>query len=147
MAYVGLLEDNARIAKLCSTMLQYAGHQVIVYEHPRDCLDALLPERARVQSASALPLSKPLPRLPIDVLILDLHLPDIRGIEVLNYLRAYPMTQSLPLIFCTAAAASEIAAARKIAPYAVSVEKPFTFQELVTAISTVLKVPRTSGAP
>ena len=35
MARVGLLEDNARIARLCVTMLQFAGHSVELYEHPQ----------------------------------------------------------------------------------------------------------------
>ena len=42
MAQVGLLEDNMRIARLCATMLQYAGHDVTIYEHPRECLRALV---------------------------------------------------------------------------------------------------------
>ena len=41
MARIGLLEDNARIATLCTRMLLYAGHEVSLYEHPRDCLRAL----------------------------------------------------------------------------------------------------------
>ena len=44
MAQVGLLEDNARIAKLCSTLLHYAGHQVTVYADSQTCLCALLPD-------------------------------------------------------------------------------------------------------
>jgi CheY-like chemotaxis protein len=128
MAQIGLLEDNARIAKLCATMLQYAGHQVIIYEHPRECLKALLPQ---VASAS----------LPVDVLILDLHLPDIDGIEVLQRLCSYPHTQSLPLIFCTAATPAEIARALSVAPHACFIEKPFTFQDLTSTVKNALALP------
>ena len=35
MARIGLLEDNSRIAKLCVTMLGYAGHDVTVYSDPQ----------------------------------------------------------------------------------------------------------------
>ncbi|TMC20452.1 MAG: response regulator [Chloroflexi bacterium] len=135
MAQVGLLEDNVRIARLCATMLQYAGHQVTVYEHPRDCLNALVPSVAAhtsgLVSVSSLPL-------PVDVLILDLHLPDINGMDVLNCLLAHPRTQALPLIFFTAATRHEIAHALKLAPHATFVEKPFTFNELTVAITDVL---------
>lgn len=146
MAQVGLLEDNIRIAKLCATMLQYAGHQVIVYNHPRLCLEALL--LGRYERSSGQPdtfagtLSPEASRLPIDVLILDLHLPDITGIDVLRYLQSSPVTHTLPLIFCTAATALEVASARCIAPGAALVEKPFTFQQLSSAISAVLSVPK-----
>ena len=40
MASVGLLEDNPRIAKLCSTFLHFAGYDVIVYETSQECLQA-----------------------------------------------------------------------------------------------------------
>jgi CheY-like chemotaxis protein len=134
MAQVGLLEDNTRIAKLCATMLQYAGHQVTVYEHPRECLDALLPQAILYDHGH---LSCKLP-LPIDILLLDLHLPDIDGIEVLCLLNAHPHTQSLPLVFCTAAGPSETAHALSLAPHASLLEKPFTFQELISTVKNVL---------
>jgi CheY-like chemotaxis protein len=138
MAQVGLLEDNARIAKLCATMLQYAGHQVTVYEHPHECLNALLPGTS---FSSSTPSTTPPAPLPVDVLILDLHLPDINGIEVLRHLRAHPHTRRLPLIFCTAASPSEIAYALSVAPHASCIEKPFTFQQLISAIKSVLASP------
>ncbi|GER91507.1 hypothetical protein KDW_56690 [Dictyobacter vulcani] len=140
MVQVGLLEDNARIAKLCATMLQYAGHHVTVYEHPRECLDALLTEVAgRHVLPSRSIITKQPDSLPIDVLILDLHLPDITGIEVLHSLRANMRTRSLPLIFCSAATPTEVASALSIAPRACFIEKPFTYQELVAGITNVLQ--------
>jgi CheY-like chemotaxis protein len=136
MAQVGLLEDNARIAKLCATMLQYAGHHVIIYEHPRECLNDLLLGVVSRQAFAFSPVATK--TLPVDVLILDLHLPDMTGIEVLYSLRAHQRTQSLPLIFCTAATSAEVASALSIAPQACFIEKPFTFQELISAIANAL---------
>ena len=138
MAQIGLLEDNARIANLCATILQYAGHQVTIYEHPRACLQALLPEAAPEDNNQ--PLSHPTSSLPVEVLILDLNLPDIGGIDVLQSLCAHPQTRLLPLIFCTAATPSEIMRALRIAPQACLVEKPFTFQELIAAITQALEL-------
>nr|BBH91405.1 response regulator [Thermosporothrix sp. COM3] len=134
MAQVGLLEDNVRIARLCATMLQYAGHQVTIYEHPRECLAALTSPIGRREKS----VSVARPILPIDVLILDLHLPNIDGLDVLRSLQAHPETRSLPLIFCTAAAPSEVALALRVAPQAGVIEKPFTIQALTSAISSVL---------
>ncbi len=139
MAQVGLLEDNVRIAKLCATMLNYAGHQVTIYEHPKECLQALLPVERVPGSIQSLQEARNDRSLPVEVLILDLHLPDIDGVEVLRHLQAHPRTQSLPLIFCTAAADAEIARAFSIAPRASLVEKPFKLQTLISAISAVLK--------
>lgn len=136
MAQVGLLEDNIRIAKLCATMLHYAGHQVTIYGHAQECLQALLPGGKVSESVQSLQNDR---SLPVEVLILDLHLPDIDGVEVLRHLQAHPRTQCLPLIFCTAAADAEIARALSIAPRASLVEKPFKLQTLISAISAVLK--------
>ena len=138
MAQVGLLEDNSRIAKLCATILQYAGHQVFVYEHPQACLDALLP--------AAVPRSNKQTKVvpgtsPVDVLILDLHLPDITGLDVLRSLSSHPTTRSLPLICCTAATAAEISKAHSIAPNTFFIEKPFTYQDLISAVASVLALP------
>lgn len=134
MAQIGLLEDNSRIARLCATMLQHAGHQVTIFEHPKMCLDALLPSPFFLRSPSTSPTNT----LLLDALILDLHLPEITGLDVLRALRAHPQTQSLPLIFCTAATAHEISYALRLAPNAHLIEKPFTYQELITTITTVL---------
>jgi CheY-like chemotaxis protein len=143
MAQIGLLEDNVYIAKLCATMFQYAGHQVTVYDHPRTCLDALLlrpvaPEHLKYASYQDSPAA-----LPVDVLILDIHLPDMDGLEVVHLLHSQPRTRSLPLIFCTAASSSDVMRALRIAPDASFLGKPFTFQELTSAITRALSSSRT----
>ena len=139
MAEVGLLEDNTRIAKLCATMLQYAGHRVTIYEHPHECLSALLPPSITQDVSKSPPShSSTLPSLPVDVLILDLHLPDIDGVEVMSRLSSHPHTQSLPLIFCTAATPTEIARALRAVPHAIFVEKPFKMQSLTSAVAKAL---------
>ncbi|HEY4383381.1 MAG TPA: hypothetical protein VGN34_02745, partial [Ktedonobacteraceae bacterium] len=98
MAQIGLLEDNVRIAKLCVMMLHYAGHEVTVYQHPNECLRALL---AQPVLPGYVPRANTLSSLPIDVLVLDLHLPDISGVEVIHSLLSHSHTQSLPIIFCS----------------------------------------------
>ena len=139
MARVGLLEDNSRVAKLCATMLNFAGHQVTIYGHPKECLQALFSSGLLQGDICAVQEGLKGSTLPVEVLILDLHLPDITGLEVLRHLQSYPHTRSLPLIFCTAATDSEVARALQIAPRAGLVAKPFKLQTLVSAISTVLQ--------
>ena len=140
MARVGLLEDNSRIAKLCATMLNLAGHEVTLFERADECLDALFMVGA-VTTIQVLQetLKASRPSLPVEVLILDLHLADMNGFEVLHYLQANPSTRSLPLIFCTAATDSEVRQALSIAPRACVVWKPFKLQALTSAISEALQ--------
>ena len=139
MALVGLLEDNDRIAKLCATFLHFAGHQVIIYDNSLDCLQALFSQRRSQKNSFSTLETAGLSSLPVEVLILDLSLPDINGIEVLRYLTPHPHTQSLPLIICTAATGVDIAKARQIAPHVSIIEKPFKFQTLIAAISSALE--------
>jgi len=145
MARIGLLEDNSRIAKLCITMLNLAGHEVTLYKHAGECLSALFAVGAANSSRGPQPqilhgsLKTSKPDLPVEVLILDLHLPDMNGFEVLHYLQSHPNTQSLPLIFCTAATETEVRQALDIAPRASVVWKPFKLQALTSAISKALQ--------
>jgi CheY-like chemotaxis protein len=140
MARVGLLEDNPVIAKLTATMLNYKGHEVTVYEHARDCLKAL-----SLPGVQGIPLSastyKPAMKitLPVELLILDLHLPDIGGFHILELIQKNDHTRSLPLIFCTAATDREIDYALSLAPQAYLVEKPFKMETLLSAITNILQ--------
>ena len=138
MSRVGLLEDNAIIARLASTMLTYVGHEVTIYEHPSDCLDALhLTDAYRGVKSSLLTPTRA--ALPVELLILDLHLPEINGLRILELLRSQPHTQSMPLVFCTAATAHELQQALRLAPKAWLVEKPFRMEVLVNAVSSALQ--------
>jgi CheY-like chemotaxis protein len=143
MACIGLLEDNSRIAKLCVTMLNLAGHEVILYEHAEECLNALFAVPTGYKTNGARLFQEPMKtsraNLPVDVLILDLHLPDMNGFELLHHLQAHPNTRSLPLIFCTAATENEVKQALSIAPRAWVVWKPFKLQTLTSAISEALQ--------
>ena len=137
MARVGLLEDNARIAKLSATMLQFAGHSVEIYGHPRSCLNALMLPLGKSEG-KVHTLFSPCLDLPIEVLILDLQLPEITGIEVLRHLQAHVHTRNLPLIFCTASNPNEVSQALRLAPHATVVEKPFKLDVLVSAVLSAL---------
>jgi CheY-like chemotaxis protein len=138
MARVGLLEDNPVLARLAATMLNLTGHDVTVYEHPRDCVHAL--------SLLGQPYSLPSGQttgeetsLPVELLILDLHLPDIGGFQILELLQNNQHTRLLPLIFLTAATQREIDYALHLAPQAYLIEKPFKMETLLSAVSKVLQ--------
>lgn len=138
MAHVGLLEDNPVLAKLAATMLNFTGHQVTVYEHPRDFVHAL----PLMRLPHDLPPGKAPGEetiLPVELLILDLHLPDIGGFQILELIQNNQHTRSLPLIFCTAATPREIDYALHLAPQAYLIEKPFKMETLVAAVTRILQ--------
>lgn len=138
MARVGLLEDNPVLAKLAATMLNLTGHDVTIYEHPRQFLHAL--------SLASLPHNVPAEQtcgeesaLPLELLILDLHLPEIGGFQVLELLQKNQQTRLLPLIFLTAATSREIDYAMHLAPQAYLIEKPFKMETLLSAVTRMLQ--------
>src|SRR5690242_12001200 len=137
MARVGLLEDNPVLAKLAATMLNLTGHDVTVYEHPRDCVHALslLGQPHNLPSGQATGEET---TLPVELLILDLHLPDIGGFQILELLQNNQHTRLLPLIFLTAATQREIDYALHLAPQAYLIEKPFKMETLLSAVSRIL---------
>lgn len=138
MSRVGLLEDNATIARLAATMLTHVGHEVIVYEHPVECLKALALPGASCSTSSPLPaLTRA--TLPFELLILDLHLPEINGLSIIELLRSQPHTKTLPLILCTAATDHVLQRAFQLAPQAWLVEKPFKMDELVKTVTSALQ--------
>lgn len=125
MTRVGLLEDNDHIARFCSVMLGLVGYEVVIYPHARSCLDALWnPTESR---------------LPIEALILDLHLPDMDGLEVVQSLLAHPLTSNLPLLVCTAADQSERRLVQRIAPGIPIISKPFSPPILTAAVQNMLR--------
>lgn len=138
MAHVGLLEDNPVLARLAATMLNLTGHRVTIYEHPREFLSAL----SLVNLTHDLPRDKApgeSTKLPVELLILDLHLPDIGGFQILELIQNNHRTRSLPLIFCTAATQREIDYALHLAPRAYLIEKPFKMETLLSAVSNALQ--------
>jgi two-component system phosphate regulon response regulator PhoB len=77
-------------------------------------------------------------REPFDLVVLDLMLPGISGIEVAGMLRANPKTQNLPIIMLTARGEeTDVVAGLKLADDYVT--KPFSPKILGARISAVLR--------
>jgi DNA-binding response OmpR family regulator len=68
------------------------------------------------------------------VMVVDDELPDGRGAELVNDVRADPRTRHVRVLFCTAA---EPARQREIARLAPVVPKPFRLQEIERALAEV----------
>lgn len=140
MAHIGLLEDNANIADLCARFLGLSGHCVTVYSTPEQCLRALFPAEFKQTDALAGFVEATLParHLPFELLILDLGLPQVDGVDILRYLITHPRTCALPIILFTAASQHEVLRAQQVAPHVGVVEKPFKIQTLAAAINRAL---------
>jgi DNA-binding response OmpR family regulator len=112
-------DDDRDIRDLVSFKLQQAGHQVIAVENGVQALDA-----AR--------------RSHPDLIVLDVMMPGLSGIDVTRELRADPDRSSVPIILLTAKAQEtdvEAGFAIGVDDY---VTKPFSPRELVSRVQAVL---------
>jgi two-component system chemotaxis response regulator CheY len=95
------------------------------------------------QAASGLEAIERLSLGQYDAAVLDLNMPDISGIEVLEFVRAQDRLKSLPIIVVTTRG-DEDSRARALAAGASNyMTKPFTPEAIVAAVSALLE-PRAS---
>ena len=78
-----IVEDDDNIRQLVSTALQAFGYEVTAFENTTSCLDALQ-------------------RNAPDLLLFDIMLPDIDGIEAVKRIRKNPAFADLPIMMLTA---------------------------------------------
>jgi CheY-like chemotaxis protein len=75
---------------------------------------------------------------PVDLVLMDIRLPDANGLHVLLRIRAHPTLAGLPVIMMTGMATAEDVAAGLLAGANGYVTKPFRMSGLVKAVNEVL---------
>ena len=120
MSHILIVEDDRDIAELLQRYLTRAGHVSDALGNGREALDFV---RSRVP----------------DLVILDLMLPGVDGLEVCRALRRAPETRALPIIMLTARTEE----ADRIAGLEIGaddyVTKPFSPSELVARVGALLR--------
>jgi two-component system cell cycle response regulator DivK len=106
-----VVEDNERNLKLVRDVLQYAGYQV---------LSASTGEEGVELAKSASP----------DVILMDLQLPGIDGMEALRRIRGTPATANVPVVAVTAFAMRDDRDRAIDAGFDGYVEKPLSVRDL-----------------
>lgn len=119
VAHVLVVEDEPSIAEAVRFLLTRAGHQVTV-----------LGDGTSVEAALA--------RQPADLLVLDLMLPGLSGLEILRALRARPETAAMPVMMLTARGQDRDRTAAERAGVDLFMAKPFSNAELLQAAQTLL---------
>ena len=125
-----LAEDHQNLAQLLAGFLRGSGHETGVVHNGRDLL-------------------KLIPSFQPDLLILDLNLPEISGIEILQKLRKSPKFSNLPVIVITGIYKGEkySQAALKIGVHHY-LEKPFSKEQFSAAVADCLtRVPSAAAKP
>lgn len=123
MAQVLVVDDNPDSIRIVETILKNNGYNV------RSALSGV--EALRVVDTE-----------PPSVILLDVMMPEMSGIEVLEKLRTDPRKSRIPVIFLTAKAQDEdvISGYQYGADYYIT--KPFTSKQLLYGIRLVLGEPQ-----
>ena len=123
MSTILIVEDNPRNMKLVRDVLQVKGHTT---------LEATTGE-AGVALASE---HKP------DLILMDIQLPGINGIEALGVLRGQPETAAIPVIAVTASVMQQDRKLITEAGFNGYVGKPISLVEFLETVSAALARPR-----
>jgi DNA-binding response OmpR family regulator len=115
MPTVLVLEDNPDILEMVTFILEGEGYTVLPESRGRAVLDRV-------------------GRSPVDLVLLDLRIPDMDGYEVLCALRATPGDRALPVIVLSAKTAPEDRDLAFSLGACDFVEKPFTVDGLLAAV-------------
>ncbi len=120
------IEDDANINNLVIYAMQSAGYEAKGFDSYAGFEDAIKTDRP-------------------DLMILDVMLPDVDGMEILAKMKRNPVTKNIPVIMLTAKTA-EIDKVRALDMGADDyVPKPFGVMELISRVRAVLR--RTSPKP
>ena len=121
-----VVEDDWDILEVLKLMLEYEGHQVVTAKHGRAAL-------AEAESASK----------PFDLVVLDISMPDVSGIEVARALRQAPKTADVYIVVHTGL--DEHWVRERFADYDVFLTKAADAEVLVEQIAKLLAQPRAAG--
>jgi len=115
-----IVDDSESIREVVSFTLENEGYSVLVAVDGKDAL-------------------KFLNRTPIDLIITDLHMPELDGIGLIKEVRNMPDYQRVPILFLT----TESQAAKKMEAKEAGatgwIIKPFVPAKLIEAINKVLR--------
>jgi two-component system, OmpR family, response regulator VicR len=111
-------DDDPVVRVLVTEFLTCNGYEVETLDSGSACLDRLEHE------------------LP-DILVLDLLMPDMTGIEVLQKIRANPMTSNIPIVMLSADLETEALINNNNVTADSYVQKPFGVKDILTAVRSI----------
>ncbi len=118
VAKIMVVDDEEDVRELLTVMLTKRNFMVMAAASGKEALDKI---------ALDLP----------DIIILDIHMPNMDGFQVHRRLREQDSTRAIPVIFCTALRIPDIVAGIK-SPQDDYLQKPFSVVELQEKIARVL---------
>jgi len=120
MNLILIVEDNERNLKLVRDVLQVKGYATIEAGSAEDGIKLALEKQP-------------------DLVLMDIHLPGMNGIEALGVLRANPATAAIPVIAVTASVMQQDRKLITEAGFDAYVGKPINLKEFLDAVRHALE--------
>lgn len=120
MATILLVEDTASERELLTRYLQDAGHLIIAASNGQEALK-------KIDSTAP------------DLVITDIVMPGMSGLELCRHLRKNPTTQTLPIVACTSKDQDLDRLWGMKQGISVYLTKPFKREDLVQAVASTLE--------
>lgn len=117
---VMIVEDEAEAAEMFAEMMRVSGFRVLQYHSSGPAIPAIQSERP-------------------DVIILDVMMPDISGLEVLRYMRRQPDLAEIPVIVVSAKSMPVDVKTGLDAGASLYLTKPVGYRDLKMAVDKVLQ--------
>ncbi len=114
-----IIEDEEDTVKLTSKRFRKAGYEVACHREGRGAIDAVKATRP-------------------DVILLDIWLPGINGIDIFKQLRADEALKSIPIVFFSASISDEDTCVRDLGAEGF-VKKPFESARLLDVVNDVVE--------
>jgi len=97
------------------------------------------PERVEVfEAASGFEALRMLPRHVFDLIVTDVNMPDINGLELIGFLKNHPQYKTIPIVVVSTEVAEEDVHRALALGSAEYVRKPFQPEELSSAVARAL---------
>jgi len=114
-----IVDDDPMIVKLQSMILTKAGYEIDTAANGREGID---------RAAQGTP----------DVVLLDVMMPGLDGLEVTRQLKADPRTSAIPVVLVSARTGSEDVAAGRAAGASDYLRKPFDPDDLIALLDRLV---------
>ncbi|MDT8438360.1 MAG: response regulator [Wenzhouxiangellaceae bacterium] len=120
MAKILAVDDSRSLRRMVSFTLNQAGHEISEAENGREAL-AIAAE------------------IPFDLVLMDVNMPELDGLETVKQLRRMPSYQSTPVLMLTTEASEEKKNEGRAAGASGWMVKPFSPEKLVSVVDRVLQ--------
>ena len=119
---VMIIEDEPDAAELFAEMMRLNGYRVLKTYSGKPAMDLIAQQRP-------------------DVIIMDIMMPDVSGLDVLHSIRADPALASIPVVIVSAKATATDIRTGLEAGASIYLTKPVAYMDLKNAVDSLVNAP------